>query len=773
MKIAMLGQKRIPSREGGVEIVVEELSTRMVKKGHEVTCYNRGGKHALDKRVKTSNEKVYKGVKLSKCFTIDKKGLAAMTSSFFGTIKAMFSKNEVVHYHAEGPCAWMWLVKWFTNKKIVATIHGLDWQRAKWGGFATKYIKFGEKCAAKYADEIIVLSENVKQYFKDTYNRETNFIPNGVNKPEIRKADLITKKFNLEKDDYILFLGRIVPEKGIHYLIDAYNEAKVEKKLVIAGAASDTDAYYAELKEKAKGNDNIIFTGFVQGQMLEELYSNAYIYCLPSDLEGMPLSLLEGMSYKNCCLTSDIKECTEVLQDKGVTFEKSNVKDLTKKIKELCSNNKEVKKYKEESQEYILDKYNWDNVVNRTIETYNKIEKSNTDKLNMYTSLLYAYMLLISPILITLDRFIGIAGTLLTGVPFILGLILMIQQKKYIKYTTVFLLFLLNIMINKDISNAFEFLKPIIIFMVSMDLCKDKQFLNYLRTIFKKSYKFLVIMLGIIAITNVAMIFFEVGYSASNTEVWGINAYMGMYSSSHQAAYRISLLISYTIFTLTLSKKNNLFVFLILVTLIFLLLKTGARTPTILGLFIVFSYIYNNRKKFLTPWMNIYKQNKKLSIIAIILIFIISGVFIYNSAFFQKMINRNGLAFDSGRSVIWKADIEYFKESPLINKFFGNSLEKIYEINEDAIVARIWCHNDIIQILLHFGMFFVVIFIKEFYDFYKILGKNNKLLIGLLLIVLLFVSFYNGLFFFPRFTIALPILYLIVGNKEKTKEKES
>ena len=375
MKIAMLGQKRIPSREGGVEIVVEELSTRMVMLGHDVTCYNRGGKHALDKNVKTSNEKEYKGVKLSKCFTIDKKGLAAMTSSFFGTLKAMFSKNEVVHYHAEGPCAWMWLIKWFTNKKIVATIHGLDWQRAKWGGFATKYIKFGEKCAAKYADEIIVLSENVKKYFKDTYNRETNFIPNGVNKPEIIEADLIEKKFKLKKDEYILFLGRIVPEKGIHYLIDAYNEANVDKKLVIAGAASDTDTYYAELKEKAKDNKNIIFTGFVQGQLLEELYSNAYIYCLPSDLEGMPLSLLEAMSYGNCCLTSDIKECSEVLEDKGLSFKKGNVKDLTIQLKRLCSKTQEVKKYKKESQSYILERYNWDKVVKQTIDLYG--EKSH------------------------------------------------------------------------------------------------------------------------------------------------------------------------------------------------------------------------------------------------------------------------------------------------------------------------------------------------------------------------------------------------------------
>ena len=165
MKISMIGHKRIPSREGGVEIVVEELATRMVQKGHEVTCYNRGGKHVMDKKQQQSKLKEYKGVKLKKVLTIDKKGLAAMTSSLFGTIKILFSRAQVVHYHAEGPCAWMWIIRWFSRKRIIATIHGLDWQRAKWGGFATKYIKYGEKRAVKNAHEIIVLSKNVQNYF--------------------------------------------------------------------------------------------------------------------------------------------------------------------------------------------------------------------------------------------------------------------------------------------------------------------------------------------------------------------------------------------------------------------------------------------------------------------------------------------------------------------------------------------------------------------------------------------------------------------------------
>ena len=372
MKIAMLGHKRIPSREGGVEIVVEELSTRMAKIGHDVTCYNRGGKHVMDKKQKQQHMKEYKGVKLKKVLTIDKKGLAAMTSSFFATICALFSKAEVVHYHAEGPCAWMWIIKWFSRKRIIATIHGLDWQRAKWGGFATKYIKHGEKVAVKCADEIIVLSKNVQDYFKKTYNRETIFIPNGVSKPTIIKPQIIKEKFNLNKDDYILFLGRLVPEKGIHYLIEAFNNIKTSKRLVIAGGASDTNSYYLELKEKAKDNKSIIFTGFVQGKELDELYSNAYIYCLPSDLEGMPLSLLEAMSYGNCCLTSDIPECATVLKDKGVTFKKSNVKELMKVLQDLCDNSKKVENYKKEVQDYILKKYNWDKVVNKTLELYKK-----------------------------------------------------------------------------------------------------------------------------------------------------------------------------------------------------------------------------------------------------------------------------------------------------------------------------------------------------------------------------------------------------------------
>ena len=221
----------------------------------------------------------------------------------------------MVHIHAEGPAFFAWLPKMF-GKRVVVTVHGIDWQREKWqSGLGSKFIHQGEKNAAKYADEVIVLSKGVQDYFKETYGRETHFIPNGVNRPQIREASLITDKFGLKKDSYILFLGRLVPEKGIRYLVEAFKNVKTDKKLVIAGGSSDTDSFMEELKELAKGDDRILFTGFVQGAMLDELYSNAYIYTLPSDLEGMPLSLLEAMSYGNCCLVSDIPECAEVVED--------------------------------------------------------------------------------------------------------------------------------------------------------------------------------------------------------------------------------------------------------------------------------------------------------------------------------------------------------------------------------------------------------------------------------------------------------------------------
>jgi glycosyltransferase involved in cell wall biosynthesis len=370
VKIAMFGHKRIPSREGGVEIVVEELAARMAGLGHEVTCYNRGGHHVSGAQFDSTCADELRKVRLKTVWTLDKKGLAAVTSSICAAFRSAFSKADVVHIHAEGPAVMCWLPRLF-GKKVVVTVHGLDWQREKWkGGFGARYIHLGEKMAVRFADEIIVLSRNVQQYFADTYGRRTVMIPNGVAKPEIREAREITGRYGLHKDEYILFLGRLVPEKGITYLIDAFQQVKTDKKLVIAGGSSNTDEYVAELKEQAKDDERILFTGFVQGRLLEELYSNAYVYVLPSDLEGMPLSLLEAMSYGNCCVTSDIEECAAVMEEYGATFPKGDVSALVETLQRLCDEPQLVDAYKQQAADYITGKYSWDDVTEKTLELY-------------------------------------------------------------------------------------------------------------------------------------------------------------------------------------------------------------------------------------------------------------------------------------------------------------------------------------------------------------------------------------------------------------------
>lgn len=364
MKIAMIGHKRIPSREGGVELVVGELSKRMAALGHEVTAYNRRGKHVSGGE--TANMKEYEGVKIKSVPTFENGKLNAIVYSVIASFLALFGRYDVIHYHAEGPCSMIWLPKLF-GKRVIATIHGLDWQRAKWGGFATRFLKFGEKTAAKYADEIIVLSENVQDYFERTYDRDTIFLPNGVNTGEYAPPEIIKEKYGLDKDGYILFLARIVPEKGLHYLIDAYKPLDTDIKLVIAGGVSHSSEYADEIKKQAADDSRIIFAGFVEGRELWELYHNTRLYVLPSDVEGMPLTLLEAMGCGAECLVSDIPETKTVVGDYGFTFKKGDVNDLRQNITAILA---APKRDKTAQIQHIKENYSWDSVTEKTLEIY-------------------------------------------------------------------------------------------------------------------------------------------------------------------------------------------------------------------------------------------------------------------------------------------------------------------------------------------------------------------------------------------------------------------
>lgn len=372
MKVAMIGHKVVPSRRGGIENVLTTLCPILVEMGLDVTCYNRSSDKVENEYVGTVENKMYKGVKLKNAWTLNVRGFAAMIASFTAAIAASFKDFDVIHFHAEGPCAALWIPKLF-GKKCVATVHGLDWQREKWGkGFASKYIKFGEKILAKYADEVIVLSQAAHDYFKETYNREAVIIHNGISRPDRKEAEIITDMYGLEKDGYISVVSRLTAEKGIHYLIDAYSRISTDKKLVIAGDTSDTDDYVQMLKDKAAENPNIIFTGFISGDILKEIYSNSYINVLPSDLEGMSLCLLESLAYKNALLCSDIPENTSVAEDRAVYFKKGNIDDLADKLNLLCNDREYVEKLRDGTDEFVLNKYNWHDVAQATCKLYKK-----------------------------------------------------------------------------------------------------------------------------------------------------------------------------------------------------------------------------------------------------------------------------------------------------------------------------------------------------------------------------------------------------------------
>lgn len=389
MKVAMIGHKRVPSHEGGIEVVVEELATRMVQQGHSVTCYNRSGQHVSGKEHTAERRSEYKGIRIKYVPTIDVKGLAAVTSSFFACLAAALGDYDVVHIHAEGPAFFCWIPHLF-RKRVVVTVHGLDWARGKWkGSMGSHYILLGEKMAVRFADEIIVLNHSTQKYFQETYGRKTHYIPNGVNAAEKHDPELIAKRYGLEKNSYILYLGRIVPEKRCDLLCDAYEKLHTDKKLVIAGGASDSNGYMEELKARFRSNENILFTGFVDGQLREELYSNAYLFVLPSDLEGMSLCLLEAMSYGNCVLCTDIEESTNVVGEHGLRFLKDDRQSLAEKMQYALEHRNVVKIFKYMAPEYVCSRFPWDKVVAKTLALYGVPEMEpavNADSPETYTS---------------------------------------------------------------------------------------------------------------------------------------------------------------------------------------------------------------------------------------------------------------------------------------------------------------------------------------------------------------------------------------------------
>lgn len=358
----MIGHKDFPSRSGGVEVVVDELSTRLARRGCEVTVYNRGLRRG-------DNHGWHEGVEYRRSFTIKKGGLDAMIYSLTATLQALPRRYDLIHFHALGPSVMVALARLF-GARTVATVHGLDWKRAKWSAFASAYLKLGERMIARYADEIIVLSQDVQTYFQEQYGRKTHLIPNGIVPVEYEPCREIARRWGLKRNGYVLFLARIVPEKGLHHLIRAFRRCSTQLRLVVAGEVPD-NGYGREVLALAEGCDRVLFTGFVEGAVLRELYSNCALYVLPSEVEGLALSLLEAMSAGVRCLTSDIPENTAVLGRFGTTFASGEEQSLYEKLQELLDappDNPEA----EAQMRYIRERYSYDRVEKQTWEVYQR-----------------------------------------------------------------------------------------------------------------------------------------------------------------------------------------------------------------------------------------------------------------------------------------------------------------------------------------------------------------------------------------------------------------
>lgn len=325
-KIAVIGSKGIPSHTSGLEIYVEKLCTAM-SDDFDITVFCR-------KRYCDEVLKEYNGVKVSHIPSINTKHLDAITYTVVATIVAMIKGYDIFWFHALGPAVTMGFPHIF-KRRIVSTVHGLDWKREKFGRLASAVLKFGEKCISKYADEIIVLNRFDKEYFKKKWNRDCTLIHNGVEEPVFKEANII-KRYGLDCKNYILFMSRIVPEKGLHTLIEAFKKADIDKKLVIAGKGVHTSDYEERIHKLAGGDERIIFTGVVDGDEKAELYTNTYAYVLPSTIEGQSIGLLEAMSYGLTCIVSDIPENVDVLGEAGIRFKVEDVGSLQEELQKIC-----------------------------------------------------------------------------------------------------------------------------------------------------------------------------------------------------------------------------------------------------------------------------------------------------------------------------------------------------------------------------------------------------------------------------------------------------
>ena len=361
MKIAYLGSRGFPGFNAGVEKSLEEICPRLANRGHEITLY-------CSDQVATTEE-IYKNIHLKRTPAFSSKHFETISRTFLSAWDSLFEDFDIVHFHSIGPALLSWITRVHPCKTVV-TVHGLDWQRAKWGAAAKTTLRLGEWSSISFPHKTVVVSKFLKRYFKDRYKKETSFIPNGVNPAQQVRAQLTKEKWGLQPKGYILFVSRLVEEKECHTLIKAFKKIKTDKRLVIAGSSWHSDQYVESLKKMASDDPRILFTGWAEGQILDELYSNAFLYCLPSKIEGLSLALLEAMSFGLCPLISDIPENLDVVEKNGISFQTGNPNDLAKNLEELIENQNETALLGEKAREAVLRDYSWDRNCQDLESTY-------------------------------------------------------------------------------------------------------------------------------------------------------------------------------------------------------------------------------------------------------------------------------------------------------------------------------------------------------------------------------------------------------------------
>lgn len=370
MKIAYIAVKGIPM-SGGIEKYTEEMAKKLVERGHEVTVYTT--KHY------GNTTGIYDKFYVRAVPSLKGKFFEKITLVMVASIDQLFRDYDIVHYHALGPSIFAFMAK-LRGRKVVIQSHGIEYQRAKWGPFASSVLKLLERFSYNMGDALTVVSRPIRNYFQETYNKESFFIPTGVELPDFRQySEDDFLNLGLRKDEYYLFIARIVEEKGLHYLIDAYKKVNTQKKLVIVGKMEKNNPYHQKLWNMAQEDNRVVFLGEAFGERKDMLFRGAFSFCLPSEIEGMSIALLEAMSYRKLCIVSDIPENKDVAQGKAIFFESKNIDDLQRAIENVESASKEkLDQYRENAMKYVMDCHQFGMVANQMEKLYfNILEKGN------------------------------------------------------------------------------------------------------------------------------------------------------------------------------------------------------------------------------------------------------------------------------------------------------------------------------------------------------------------------------------------------------------